>query len=190
MKLTSHTRIEQVARAVSDALEKAGIRAVLTGGACAAIHTAGEYQSEDLDFILQSAPTQKSLDDAMASAGFRRRRDLYVHPGTPFFVEFPPGPLGIGRDLAIKPIHKRVSRGGARIRTLSATDSCRDRLAAFYHWNDRQSLRAAVRIARRNAVNLGKIRSWSRDENAEEGYREFVRELALDRRRKPPARTS
>ncbi|HEX9286531.1 MAG TPA: hypothetical protein VF999_04610 [Thermoanaerobaculia bacterium] len=44
-----------MALAVPEALEKAGIRAVLTGGACAALHTAGGYQSEDVDFILQSA---------------------------------------------------------------------------------------------------------------------------------------
>lgn len=181
MKLTSKARVDQVARAVSEALENAGIRAVLTGGACAAIHTAGEYQSEDLDYILQSTPTQEALDDAMAKAGFRRRRDLYFHPSTPFFVEFPAGPLGIGRDLSIKPIRKRLKPGEAGIRTLSATDSCRDRLAAFYHWSDRQSLRAAVQIARRNAVDLEKIRTWSREENAEEGYREFARELARDR---------
>ena len=188
MKLSRNATIQQVAREVAIALEKAGIRAVLTGGACAAIHTAGEYQSEDLDFILQSAPTQAALDEAMARAGFRRRRDLYIHPSTPFFVEFPPGPLGIGRDLSIRPIRKRMNRGAWSILTLSATDSCRDRLAAFYHWNDRQSLRAAVQIARRNPVDLEKIRRWSRKENAAEGCREFESELARARVRKPAAR--
>jgi hypothetical protein len=187
VKLTPNATLLQVARDVAIALEKAGIRAVLTGGACAALHTAGEYQSDDLDFILQSAPTQSALDKAMAGAGFRRKRDLYFHPNTPFFVEFPPGPLGIGRDLSVKPIQKQLPRGLSKIRTLSATDSCRDRLAAFYHWNDRQSLRAAVKIARRNAVDLAKIRSWSRQEKAEEGYREFARELARGRVKKARA---
>jgi hypothetical protein len=64
-----------------------------------------------------------------------------------FFVEFPVGPLGIGRDLAVKPVQIRIGGGARRIRALSATDCCRDRLAAFYHWNDRQSLDAAVDIA-------------------------------------------
>ena len=165
------------------ALRKAGIRAVLTGGACAAIHTAGGYSSEDVDFILQSTPSARRLDDAMASIGFLRRKDQYFHPRTTFFIEFPPGPLGIGRDLAVKPVIKTVRASGGSVRTLSATDSCRDRLAAFYHWADRQSLDVAVLIALRNRVDMRKISGWSAREGAAEGYGQFVRELARARRR-------
>jgi hypothetical protein len=172
-----------VALAVATALEKAGARAVLTGGACAAIHTAGAYESEDLDFLLESVPSQARLDEAMSSVGFSRRRDQYFHSGTRFFVEFPPGPLGIGRDLAIRPVRKRIGRRGRGIAILSATDSCRDRLAAFYHWNDRQSLEAAVRIALRNTVDMKKIRTWSKREGASEGLAIFLRELTLAQRR-------
>lgn len=168
---------------MAGALRKVGIRAVLTGGACAAIHTAGGYSSEDVDFILQSTPSALRLDNAMASIGFLRRNDQYFHPRTKFFVEFPPGPLGIGRDLAVKPVLKRVRTLSAAVRTLSATDSCRDRLAAFYHWADRQSLDVAVLIALRNRVDMRKISGWSAREGATEGYGRFVRELARARRR-------
>lgn len=51
----------EVAVAVAEALEEAGIRAVLTGGGIAAIHTGGDYKSDDLDFILQSSPTRKQF---------------------------------------------------------------------------------------------------------------------------------
>ena len=60
---------------------------------------------------------------------------------------------------------------------LSATDSCRDRLAAFYHWRDRQSLRLAVAVARHQAVNLDVIQKWSRSEGCLDEYEEFLREL-------------
>lgn len=162
---------------------------MLTGGACAAIHTAGGYQSEDVDFVLQSAPSQAELDQAMATIGFRRRQDQYFHRRTRFFVEFPAGPLGIGRDISLRAVRRRIGAGPA-IRLLSATDSCRDRLAAFYHWDDRPSLDAAVQIALRNAIDLRKIQSWSKSENAVEGFRAFSRELARARSRKASGRAS
>ncbi len=143
--------LREVAAAVAAALEDAGIRAVLTGGGIAAIHTGGDYKSDDLDFILQSSPTRKQLDEALGTLGFQRAGDHYDHPATHFFVEFPRGPLSIGRDLAIHPIEVRV--GARKVLALSPTDSCRDRLAAFYHWNDRQSLDVAVLIALRERVD-------------------------------------
>ena len=139
------------------------------------IHSGGDYRSEDLDYILQSAPTQKTLDDAMAGIGFKRKVDHYVHPRTDFFVEFPRGPLSIGADPHISPAELRVR--AKTVHALSPTDSCRDRLAAFYYWSDRQGLDAAVAIALRKRVNLRKIREWSAAENALDRYREFLSEL-------------
>jgi hypothetical protein len=65
-----------------------------------------------------------------------------------FFVEFPPGPRSIGDDFSIQPV--AVSVGDVSALALSPTDSCKDRLAAFYHWNDRQGLRLALEIARKH----------------------------------------
>jgi hypothetical protein len=165
-------------------LEDAGIRAVLTGGGIAAIHTDGDYKSDDLDFILQSSPTRKQLDEALGRVGFQRAGDHYDNPATHFFVEFPRGPLSIGRDLAIRPVEVRV--GTRRVLALSPTDSCRDRLAAFYHWNDRQSLDVAVLIALRERVDLGVIRKWSESEGKAEQCVEFEKELQRRRRLAKP----
>lgn len=165
---------------MSRELKASGIRAVLTGGACASIHSGGEYQSEDLDLILQGAPSQRALDDAMKRIGFKRHGDHYVHPKTDFFVEFPHGPLAIGDDLSVRPIEVRI--GSAKVLALSATDSCRDRLAAFFHWSDRQSLETAVAIAVRNRVNLKKIRAWSAEQGSAERFEEFLRELDTAKR--------
>ena len=180
MRLSRRSSLRQVAAAVASALDDAGIRAVLTGGACAAIYSQGVYQSEDLDLILLSSPTQKALDRAMAVPGFIRRRDSYEHPDSRFFVEFPRGPLSIGSDLSVKPAELLIA--GVRVALLSATDSCRDRLAAFYYWKDRQSLRAAVAIASRRAVNLGGIRAWSEREGASREFEEFQEEARAARK--------
>lgn len=183
--LGADSTLGEVARAVAGALEKAGIRAVLTGGGIAAIHTRGDYKSEDLDFILQSETTRAELEAALETVGFERVRDHYENPKTRFFVEFPRGPLSIGRDVRIQPVEVRVGRG--RVLALSPTDSCRDRLAAFYFWNDGQSLEVAVRIARRAGVDLAAIRRWSESEGMGKRFREFERRVKM-RRRKTRAR--
>ncbi len=182
MRLTGRASLRTVAGAVGDTLRRHGIKTVLTGGACATLYTRGAFPSLDMDFVLIGGTTQARLDGAMAAAGFGRRGDRYVHPRLPFWVEFPRGPIAIGRDYRIRPVVRRVRSG--RLQMLSPTDSCRDRLAAFYHWNDRQSLDAAVEIARLNRVRLETVRRWSLAERAREGYAEFLRELRRARARK------
>lgn len=188
MRLTEKSGIGAVAAEVANVLAEAGIEAVLAGGACASIHTAGRYQSADLDFILQGDVRRAGLDAAMASAGFRRQRDRYVHPLARFYIEFPRGPLAVGGDHEIRPVETKVGR--FVIHSLSPTDSCRDRLAAFLHWRDRQSLRTAVTIALRNPVDLNKVRAWCTREGFPEGYEEFVVELQKARKRRKRSRRS
>ena len=188
MKLTAASTLGTVTLAVASALRAEGIRAVLTGGACVSLYTRGVYHSKDIDFVLETQVTRAELDDAMGTAGFSRRGDRYEHDHVRFYVEFPPGPLAIGNDLAIRPVE--IRRFGLRALALSATDCCRDRLAAFYHWNDRQSLRSAVLVALRNRVRMGAIEQWSHREGATSGLQEFRREVqrAKQRRRHRRAR--
>jgi hypothetical protein len=188
VRLTRRSSLATVAASVAATLARAGIRAVLTGGACATLYSEGKYQSFDLDFILQSATSVRDLDAAMKAVGFRRTGNHYEHPRSRFVVEFPAGPLGIGGDLDIRPTTFRIGR--VQVRALSATDSCRDRLAAYFHWNDRQSLAAAVEIGRRRRLNIGSIRRWSENEGATEKFGtflEFLRSRAPSRGR--PRRT-
>jgi hypothetical protein len=170
--LTSASTLQEVAVAVGAHLASRGIRAVLTGGACVAIHTA-TYVSKDADFVLQGRVSQRDLEEALRELGFVRKGAEYVHPEVPFTVEFPPGPLSIGDDLSIVPAV--LSLGHSATLGLSATDSCRDRLAAFYHWNDRQALALAVEIARVRPVDFDLIRDWSAREGKTAEYGEFLR---------------
>lgn len=179
MTITRRTPLGEVAALVSESLRQAGIDAVLTGGASATIHSRGAYLSHDLDFIVRSTVTRALLDRAMSEVGFTRTGDRYTHLDSPFFVEFPRGPLAIGDDLAITPVDVRV--GDGRVRSLSATDCCRDRLAAFYHWSDRQSLTVAIDVALRQRVSLRKIEAWSRSEGFQDKHLEFLRALKLKR---------
>ncbi len=173
MRLKPDIELGELAVRVGDALRRAGIRAVLTGGACAHLRSGGVYTSVDVDYVLTRLPTQAALDDAMSSLGFMRRGDHYEHPDLKYFVEFPPGPLAIGSDVDIRAVLLKRRRWVTR--ALSPTDSCRDRLAAFYHWNDRQALDAAIAIALKNPVKMKTIREWSLTEGAAEACLEFER---------------
>lgn len=138
--------------------------------------------SHDLDFIIRAGGTKRSLEEAMASLGFQRERDRYVHPVVRFFVEFPRGPLAIGSDENITPVQLTLDSGP--VLALSATDSCRDRLAAFYHWSDRQSLDVAVDIAVRRPVDMKTMKVWSQREGATAEFEEFMAEVAKARRKR------
>jgi hypothetical protein len=182
MSLTMRSSISDVAGVVSEALERAGIRTVLSGGACASIHSQGAYESVDLDFIVQSAATQPAIERTLAQEGFHRRGDQYFHDLAPYYIEFPPGPIAIGSDYSIAPIVQKV--GAFHIRMLSATDSCRDRLAAAFHWRDAAALRAAVEIALRNEVNFHTIKKWSESERSLDKYEAFLEEVEKSKRRR------
>ena len=181
MNLTRRSTLVQVVAAVAVALRDAGFTAVLTGGACASLYSDSAYTSYDLDFIIRAGGHQRVLDAALAAIGFRRDGDHYVHPDSRFFVEFPRGPLAISDDIDIRPVNLKVGR--TTTLALSATDACRDRLAAFYYWSDRQSLKAAIEIARRHPVRMAAIRRWSERENQLERFEEFRTALAALRSR-------
>jgi hypothetical protein len=188
VKLDVRWSLPTVAGVVGAVLAARGIRAVLTGGARASLYTRGRYHSRDMDFVVTGPVTQAGLDDALASLGFVRKGDRYVHPHVAFYIEFSRGPLAIGDDYRIRPVQRGAR--GHRWLALSATDSCRDRLAAFYHWNDRQSLTVAVQIARANRVTLAAIRRWSHAEGFPQRFEEFVLALRQARRARGDAGAS
>jgi hypothetical protein len=181
VSLSARTPLAEVAVAVGDALRRHGIRAVLTGGACACLHSRGAYVSRDVDYVLPAETELAMLDTAMAAIGFHRDGSRYIHPKCRFFVEFPAGPLAIGQDSSPRPV--LIRRGAHRTLSLSATDACRDRLAAFYHWGDRQALKAAVQIACANRIGVQRVRVRSMAEDASTGFEEFLAAVKAARQR-------
>jgi hypothetical protein len=187
VKLEARSPLAVVTATVAAALARHGIRAVVTGGACASLYTRGRYQSRDIDFIVSGRVTRAGLDRALASIEFVRQGDRYVHGHSAFYVEFPKGPLAIGADFRIQPVTRRSEAGP--FLALSATDSCRDRLAAFYHWNDRESLAVAAEIARAQRVDLAAIRRWSAAEGFPGRFDEFLAKVDPGHRRRPRTRS-
>lgn len=174
MTLNASTPIEQVAAMVSAELSAAGITAVLSGGAAVQIYTRGLYVSRDLDFV--SAAGAREIEAALKKLGFSRTEGRhFVHPCCPYTLEFPPWPVAIGRAV----IHDWGTRavGPMTIQILTPTQCVMDRLAAFYHRQDRQALDQAVAVASSQDVDLDVVRRWSNAEGHGERFEEFLRAI-------------
>jgi hypothetical protein len=61
------------------------------------------------------------------------------------------------------------------ITLLTPTDSVKDRLAAYYHWNDPQALEQALMLAKAQKINLKEVKRWSEKEGHKEKYNVFIR---------------
>ena len=138
MKSVADMSIEELAGLVCETLENAGITTTLTGGACVAIWSGGNYVSRDLDFIEEGPVPRRQIKSVLAKIGFREKDRYFVHPETEFFVEFPTGPLTVG-DERVQTVATRDTGAGC-LRLLSPTDRVKDRFAAFFHWNDTMAL--------------------------------------------------
>lgn len=174
MKPLAEMTIGEVAAHVATHLHQHGIDAVLTGGSCVSIYTDNRYLSFDLDFIERGTTMRKKIVAVLAQLGFREKDRYFTHPDTPYFIEFPSGPLAIGdepvRDIALL----EFSTGSLRL--LSPTDCVKDRLANYYHWKDRQCLDQAVMVVTDAEVDLAEVERWSRKEGMGDEF-ERIRSL-------------
>ncbi len=173
MKTVSRMNLGELAAYVCSHLKGKGIQVVLSGGGCVAIYASDRYSSMDLDFVERLRVTRRKLAAALAEIGFTEKDRYFTHPDTPFYLEFPSGPLAVGGESVLDIAELRLETGTLRL--LSPTDCVKDRLAAFYHWNDRQCLQQAVWVAQERQVDWGELERWSRQEGAMEKFAEFRR---------------
>lgn len=157
------------------ALNRAGYTTVLTGGSAATFYAPAAYQSKDIDFVITL--WGKAGEEALASVGFKRKGDFYLHAKSPFSLEFPPGPLAIGEDLVTN--WSTIKRKRELLHVLSPTDACRDRLASYLFWNDFSGLEQAIAVqrARSKEVDLKSVRAWCRREGHAQKYELFASRL-------------
>lgn len=165
----------ELAAFVDTHLKEYGIQVVLSGGASVAIYSDYKYVSKDLDFIAQFTIDRKKIESVMKEIVFEKQGKYYYHPDTPYFVEFISGPPSVGQD----PIGRinEITLATGKIRIISPTDSVKDRLAAFYHWGDRQSLEQAVLVAKSRSIDLPSVETWSIREGKKVEFEEFNRKF-------------
>ncbi len=152
-------------------LQKEGIRVVLSGGSAVSFYSSNQYVSKDLDLINAYFAKRSKIKLAMEIMGFQEKGRYFINPETEFVVEFPDGPLSVG-DEPVKEVSKfKIATGTLQV--ISATDCVKDRLCAYYFWNDRQGLAQAVLVAEGQKVDLKEVERWSKAEGKESEYSIF-----------------
>lgn len=160
---------------VSALLEKGGIEVVLTGGACVSVYTRNRYQSFDLDFVNIRGVPSRQISKTLEAAAFKKEGRVFMHPDCPYAVDILSPPLSIGAEPVSRTEEMIV--GSNKFHLLTPSDSVKDRLAAFYYWNDQQALEQALMICLAKRVALAPIKKWSQGEGQEPKYDTFLRLL-------------
>ncbi len=181
MAITRRSTIRDVAAQVSQALTDAGITAVLTGGGAVSIYSANKYQSYDIDFV--TAASRRELAAIMSGLGFQRGSGRHFeHPATKLVVEFVAWPVTVGDEVVHKWSKIRTSAGTLQV--LTPTQCIKDRLAAFFHWRDSQSLEQALLVGQMHRIAMTELARWASAEDHAEDFGEFRRRLQESRRKR------
>ena len=159
MKPVSRMTQAEFGAFIQSQLGKKGIEVILAGGAAVAIYSNNKYVSNDLDLINIYGVNRRKLREVMMEMECYEEGKYFKHPDSQFFVEFPPGPLAIGKEPVSEIVENKFSTGTLKV--ISPTDCVTDRLAAYYHWGDQQSLLQAVLVAQEHRLNVDEIRRWS-----------------------------
>lgn len=167
--------LRDLALYVSDHLRKHGVDAVLSGGACVTIYTENKYISYDLDFVPLHYTKRSKIREVLEEIGFVEEGRHFRNPQTEFFIGFLAPPLAVGEE-PVKEIAE-IRSGDLLLKLLSPTDCVKDRLAAYYYWNDNQALEQALLVCRDQAVDLKEVERWSENEEMGDKFREFRRML-------------
>jgi len=167
--------LRDLALYISDRLRNRGVDTVLTGGACVTIYTDNKYMSYDLDFVPLHYTKRSKVGEILEEIGFVEEGGSFKNPQTPFFIDFVASPLAVGAE-PVKVIEE-IRSGNLLLKLLSPTDCVKDRLAAYYHWNDNQALDQALLVCRDQAVDLKEVQRWSENEQMGQKFKEFKRML-------------
>lgn len=175
----------EVAAAVSEALARHGIPAILSGGGAASLYSDGQYLSYDLDFVTSAG--REDLIPAMAEIGFEPKttvtRDAFlgrhfVHDGVSWVVEFPGGPVELGNTYIRYQDGASIQTPLGVLRVLTPTQCVMDRLAWYFSGTSTQSAAQArmVIAAQGEHIDWDELVRWARDEGvSQEELDEFRR---------------
>src|ERR1700738_994904 len=104
--------------AICTALEAAQLTAVLCGGSAATYYAPDAYMSADNDFVMTVEVPRREISMILEPLGFRKQGRIYVHSDVEWTVDFPRGPLAIGRDIVTE--WATVRRGGELLHVINA----------------------------------------------------------------------
>jgi hypothetical protein len=159
--ISRQTTLKELAGIVGTAFAKAGVEAVLTGGAAVSIYTDNVYQTYDLDFV--SRNRMEIIATALKPIGFQRESSgrYFTSSHTDFLIEFPAHELSFGETTISMSDTTIASTSLGSVRIITPTQLIMDRLAAYVHWGDNPSFEQALMIVQDNPIEWSKLFEWA-----------------------------
>lgn len=165
--------VAELGAIVSEALNSAGIQAVLCGGSVATIYSGHQWESKDLDFVVARVD-KKRIAELFTQLGLEQKPNgLFGHPNHTHSIDISFWPIVLGNEEVDDEWTTLATEVG-ELRILTPTQCVKDRLAGFYNSVDRQSLDRAVEVCLHQDVDLEEIERWSEGEYATEKLKEFL----------------
>jgi len=162
----SQTSIVELAAIVATHLSECGIEVVLVGGLAVEIYSDNIYLTKDIDLIDVSYQRPAELHKAMAAIDFEKKGRIFVNRTTDITVEFPSGPISVGDELVTNTTVVKTPAG--EIPVLLVGDVIKDRMAAYFHWQDKPSLVQALAVLVKHPEEQLKIEAFCESEGSPE----------------------
>lgn len=141
------------------------------GGLAVEIYSENLYLTKDIDLVNTNYTKPKALHSAMAELGVVKQGRIYCNPSTAITVEFPPAPLSVG-DSPVSEV-ETLPCGDGEVTILSAVDIVKDRIAAYIHWRDTQSLVQALAVMLKHVIEPAAVREFCLHEGTQQQYHEL-----------------
>jgi len=152
--------LAEVAARASAALAENGIPVVVVGGSAITMHAPHVYTSKDVDFAAIRGTTRRAFAAALKSLGFTARGRDFVHPDTPYTLDLVADTPYIDQRPITAFATVKTRHGPVKVYKLE--DALADRVAAFLHWGDLESLEVAEQAVSAGSTTV----SWTRLETA------------------------
>ena len=159
MNLRDFSLIE-VAAFVARELRKHGVTVVVVGGSAVTAYAPEIYTSHDIDFAATSGIERRKFTKILRAIGFVEAGRTFAHPDTLYTIDFVADTPYVDQR-AIQEFNE-IGTAQGPVQVVQFEDAIADRIAAFLHWNDSQSLDVAERCVRARTATI----SWQRLESA------------------------
>lgn len=166
---------EELGAYIANHLKKYGIEITLAGGSCVSIYSDERYVTSDLDFVETTDTKRKILANYLKEIGFYEEDRFFKHPETNYFIDFLAGPLAVGAEPIMEIIKIDTEMGSLKL--ISPTECVKDRLAAYFFWNDLQCLQQAILVAKYNKIDIDEVRRWAEKEGELEKFKKFYNRI-------------
>ncbi|MBS0648298.1 MAG: hypothetical protein JSS10_03625 [Verrucomicrobia bacterium] len=134
------------------------------------IYSKNRYMSYDLDYV--TFEDKQKIKKSLARLGFFEKQKHFAHPECPFLIEFVTPPVAVGKEFVHQFRHLSTPLGSLKL--LREEDCVKDRLASYYHWNDKQALIQAVEVCLACKIDFEELKSWSEEEGFSKKFTEFL----------------